>query len=508
MRLLRLAALVLLGPSPRTEARAKKKADVWGSGGWPVAPGGGAKGDGEGDECTIARKTACRTDGGKRRKGCLSPEEFERSYSGRRPVILKGLLDGWPARERWRRREFVEAYGAAPVHVGTPAEHVFNGPQDAAASLPLANVTRLIESDKNLFVFDTQELFRSELGQRLGEDFAAPAGWSSLEELHANDATTDRGGRKGWHMLSLGGDGAGLGWHVHGASWLGLVFGEKRWFVYRPGQATLAERGHPLHSAADWIATGPAEGAAQPLTCTQRAGELFYLPAGWPHLTSNRGTALGAGGQAPVRSMEEFGALRTGAEAGDPQAQVFVGMALLHQHQVREENQVKLPTPLRMLAAAAASHPLELNARKNNAEGQFLLTREEAGAEAVADYAAALKAAERHLVPSDAFEALLAQLHLTDKHRELLAQEEVADVETLSSLSEEDLTSVPGIPALAQRIEEEGEMGGRVCPHMLLAKGYYGRPTHTFPFYPALILFYADSRRAGLPAGAAAQGAR
>ena len=350
---------------------------------------------------------------------------------------------------------------------------MFNGPQDAAASLPLANVTRLIELDKNLFVFDTQELFGSELGQRLGEDFAAPAGWSSLEELHADDEATDRGGRKGWQMLSLGGDGAGLGWHVHGASWLGLVAGEKRWFVYRPGQATLAERGHPLHSAADWIASGPAEGAAQPLTCTQRAGELFYLPAGWPHLTSNRGTALGAGGQAPVRSMEEFGALRTGAEAGDPQAQVFVGMALLHQHQVREENQVKLPTPLRMLAAAAASHPLELNARKNNAEGQFLLTREEAGVEAVADYAAALKAAERHLVPSDAFEALLAQLHLTDKHRELLAQEEVADVETLSSLSEEDLTSVPGIPALAQRIEEEGEMGGRVCPHMLLAKGFY-----------------------------------
>ena len=123
MRLLRLAALVLLGPSPRTEARAKKKAaaEVWGSGGWPVAPGGGANGDGD-DECAIARKTACRTDGGKRRKGCLSPEEFERSYAGRRPVILKGLLDGWPARERWRRREFVDLYGAAPVRVGTPAE--------------------------------------------------------------------------------------------------------------------------------------------------------------------------------------------------------------------------------------------------------------------------------------------------------------------------------------------------------------------------------------------------
>ena len=29
-----------------------------------------------------------------------------------RRTLLKGLLDGWPARERWRRREFVEAYGA------------------------------------------------------------------------------------------------------------------------------------------------------------------------------------------------------------------------------------------------------------------------------------------------------------------------------------------------------------------------------------------------------------
>ena len=44
-----------------------------------------------------------------------------------------------------------------------------------------------------------------------------------------------------WTMLSLGGPGSGLPFHVHGQTWLGLVFGEKQWFLYPPGYTVPPE---------------------------------------------------------------------------------------------------------------------------------------------------------------------------------------------------------------------------------------------------------------------------
>ena len=38
-----------------------------------------------------------------------------------------------------------------------------------------------------------------------------------------------------WHMLSLGASRTGLPFHIHGETWLALIHGRKRWFVYPPG---------------------------------------------------------------------------------------------------------------------------------------------------------------------------------------------------------------------------------------------------------------------------------
>ncbi|CAN0421773.1 unnamed protein product [Hapterophycus canaliculatus] len=42
--------------------------------------------------------------------------------------------------------------------------------------------------------------------------------------------------RKGtsWSILSLGASGAGLPFHSHGETWLGVAYGAKRWAVYPP----------------------------------------------------------------------------------------------------------------------------------------------------------------------------------------------------------------------------------------------------------------------------------
>ena len=61
-------------------------------------------------------------------------------------------------------------------------------------------------------------------------------------------------------------------------------------------------RGQPLQSGGSWVNQTYARllsaGQTDDLrTCVQRAGEVFYLPASWPHLTLNLETTIGVGAQ-------------------------------------------------------------------------------------------------------------------------------------------------------------------------------------------------------------------
>jgi hypothetical protein len=129
-------------------------------------------------------------------------------------------------------------------------------------------------------------------------------------------------------MLSWGGDEAGLQFHEHGASWLALVYGMKRWFVYKPGGAGAKQRGHPLHDAKTWLQeTYPHLGTdAKPLECVQHATEIMYLPAAWAHLTYNYGETIGVGAQATWNPKTDGKSLLAGSKGGDPEATMWIGM--------------------------------------------------------------------------------------------------------------------------------------------------------------------------------------
>ena len=126
------------------------------------------------------------------------------------------------------------------------------------------------------------------------------------------------------HMVT--GNQGGLGWHMHGRTWLGLVYGRKRWHVYAPGNATPHARSHPLYDAEQWVRvvlpTLPAD--QQPLQCTQVGGEVMYLPPAWAHLTLNDGAAIGFGAQG-LWEVDDMPALKVAAGAGDPEANRILG---------------------------------------------------------------------------------------------------------------------------------------------------------------------------------------
>ena len=94
------------------------------------------------------------------------------------------------------------------------------------------------------------------------KDFHTP-NWSVLPTISPGKGTpfTDHGsgvksgnGVYNWHMLSVGGAGSGLPWHLHGQTWIGLTAGLKRWFVAPPDRlpSTARARGHPLMMAQGW----------------------------------------------------------------------------------------------------------------------------------------------------------------------------------------------------------------------------------------------------------------
>jgi hypothetical protein len=88
-------------------------------------------------------------------------------------------------------------------------------------------------------------LFNSPIPKRKDSDSDSDAEPESAEAAAAAAAAAEQepllnsykhDGDGSWHMLSLGQSRAGLPIHVHGETWLGLVYGAKRWFLYPPGK--------------------------------------------------------------------------------------------------------------------------------------------------------------------------------------------------------------------------------------------------------------------------------
>jgi hypothetical protein len=68
---------------------------------------------------TLAQQQRARSPSGEvEERAALAPDEFyERYYLGNEPVVLRGLLRGWPALERWTPAAFAAAHGDLRVEI-------------------------------------------------------------------------------------------------------------------------------------------------------------------------------------------------------------------------------------------------------------------------------------------------------------------------------------------------------------------------------------------------------
>ncbi|CAE8595256.1 unnamed protein product [Polarella glacialis] len=185
-----------------------------------------------------------------------------------RPVVLTGLLDSWPARQKWASAAaFAELYGELPGYardhdqlelrdVDTTVRTYLQGTGGAST---VSSLKVNLSSSSSFFVNDYED---SRLLDALGGDFHTP--------LLLGDVSAVR-------VFALEQPYAGVAFHRHEAAWQGLLAGQKEWFLLAPSVEEV-----PQHSPCSFVRE-----AAPPLAqrCTLNAGEVIFVPSGWWHAT-------------------------------------------------------------------------------------------------------------------------------------------------------------------------------------------------------------------------------
>lgn len=254
----------------------------------------------------------------------ISLEEYlenQDKYS-KNAFLLKGAALSWASREHWKRHRLLNRYGSRAIQSGSESSIVYGG-GSAGLTLRLDDIIGRIRNTSlqdttNLFTFDVSIL---KAIPELRNDFEVLNifDWDNLEREKTGYM---------WHMLSLGPSRAGLPFHIHGETWIAVIHGRKRWFVYPPGISPpreLERQFNPLQSVWDWynsiypsLTTYPKpsmntqysqsaeEVGYRPLECIQDTGDIVFLPVGWSHLTINIGETIGIGGQAALPAVERY----------------------------------------------------------------------------------------------------------------------------------------------------------------------------------------------------------
>jgi hypothetical protein len=218
-----------------------------------------------------------------------SVEEFEKRYlEPGRPVLIKGVVDKWPAAGRWSPDYLVERVGRNEVPVS-----VMPSPGDYAGArrerMPLADyyrqLTRQEHAEAPLYL---GEVALQKFFPELVPEVERPAYFRDEEPLNA----VLYFGQKQFSQLH---------YHPQGSATLCLLYGSKRVWLFAPDQTPYLYK-YPWYSANHnmSLTTSPAPdparfpkfAQAKPYELVVKAGELLFIPIYWWHSIQNEETNI------------------------------------------------------------------------------------------------------------------------------------------------------------------------------------------------------------------------
>ncbi|XP_010535386.1 PREDICTED: F-box protein At1g78280 isoform X2 [Tarenaya hassleriana] len=233
-------------------------------------------------------------DGNVERKRDLSLDEFSKEYDAKKPVLIAGLAESWPARSTWTVDQLTQKYGETAFRISQRSPNKIS--MKFKDYVSYMNIQR---DEDPLYVFDDKF---GEVATDLLKDYSVP-------HLFREDwfDILDHESRPSYRWLIVGPERSGASWHVDPAltsAWNTLLCGRKRWALYPPGRVPLGVTVHVNEDDGDvnidtpsslqwWLDYYPLlADEDKPIECTQLPGETIYVPSGWWHCVLNIETTV------------------------------------------------------------------------------------------------------------------------------------------------------------------------------------------------------------------------
>eukprot|EP00040_Diaphanoeca_grandis_P007536 m.41285 g.41285 ORF g.41285 m.41285 type:complete len:673 (-) comp18750_c1_seq1:163-2181(-) len=261
--------------------------DDWGDGGWPESEL--VLSNDDIDHCNIDRRNN------------LSKKEFIEQYADRNlPVIIRGLLTDWKAKQAWTRESFVDIYGAFNISVRQSSQvaydNEFGGLTAKNMSIkeyvetiidakPTASIVGDVGGDGGDENIDPPYVLSTSLNAipALKQDISALAFFNDVRfswPTHRREESA---------LLYVGQAGSGVSLHEHTNAWNALVFGKKRWLLLPP-YSQYGPTGLPHQQ---WMTDWYPKFKAKAKVCTQEPGDVLYVPTNWMHSVLNVKASIG-----------------------------------------------------------------------------------------------------------------------------------------------------------------------------------------------------------------------
>mmetsp|Transcript_19810 Transcript_19810/g.33321 ORF Transcript_19810/g.33321 Transcript_19810/m.33321 type:complete len:692 (+) Transcript_19810:81-2156(+) len=233
-----------------------------------------------------------------------------------KPVVFRGAMQHMEARGETsiraalNRKQFLQKYGRESIAVSTiPYASSFGV---GVHAMSLRDVADLNVSEASTPPQQTVDdgssdgvLAGRDSGQA-GDDgvdepplyafsTASPAWREQIEDDIGLPALLEGGGllQDVEMQFYLGPMGTGAPMHYHGHAVNSLAYGEKQWFLLPPGRARYSKTPSLQYVKALREQEQSKTGDNLPLQCTQRAGDLMFVPTLWGHATLNTKQCIG-----------------------------------------------------------------------------------------------------------------------------------------------------------------------------------------------------------------------
>lgn len=216
-------------------------------------------------------------------------KEIRRLVNEGEPVLIRkglSLLDGGKELANLDLELLVKQYGDSKVTVGeVPYANVFRLDHSISTLKDYYNHHVLTKSDAPLYIFqknnDITESGLHALGDLVTKAFPSPNLICPVEY--------DNTGLDSIHFF-WGSKNSGAPLHVHADAINLVVHGEKKWFVYPPLQSLYSRKHISRWLVEDYVHMNDDE---KPIECTQRAGDIIYVPFDWSHAVINTEQTFG-----------------------------------------------------------------------------------------------------------------------------------------------------------------------------------------------------------------------